>query len=196
MIVEIFLAFFEREDFYCFHLFLFNAGRQPPGENFPAPWKKNSTQQNNMASAGVICSNVSRVYFYFFGNKLRRSRIPLPPGHRDKATFNEILLSGINMKSIIKILTVLLLCACLFLSCKNDTSNNRTYEYFAAHINKNMSDQVVIKTFGQPDDDVGSGIHIFIYKLADGTTIDIGVTDFIYYSSHRDANGQILHILI
>ena len=100
------------------------------------------------------------------------------------------------MNRLKKILPVLLLCTCLVLSCKKDTTDNRTYEYFAAHINKNMNDEIVIKTFGQPDDDVGSGLHIFIYKLADGTTIDIGVTDHIHYSSHRDANGQILHVLI
>ena len=100
------------------------------------------------------------------------------------------------MNSLKKILLVLLLCTGLFISCKKDTAGNRTYAYFAAHINKNMSDKIVIKTFGRPDDDVGSGLHIFIYTLTDGTTIDIGVTDHIHYSSHRDANGQILHVLI
>lgn len=100
------------------------------------------------------------------------------------------------MKSLTKALLLVFLFTGVVLSCKKDTAHNRSYEYFAAHINKNMSDKTVIKTFGQPDDDVGSGLHIFIYKLTDGTTIDIGVTDFIHYSNHRDANGHILHVLI
>jgi hypothetical protein len=95
-----------------------------------------------------------------------------------------------------KLLLLLFLTSGCLLSCKKDTTDKRTYEYFAANVKQPMDDKIVIKLFGEPDDDIGSGIHIFVYNLTDGTVIFIGVTDHIHYASHVDANGQLLHIII
>ena len=52
------------------------------------------------------------------------------------------------------------------------------------------------QTFGKPDEDKGSGIHIYVYKLKDGSAIWIGYTDKILYAKQMDRNRQLLHILI
>ncbi len=51
-------------------------------------------------------------------------------------------------------------------------------------------------TFGEPDSDIGSGIHIYVYKLKNSTEIWIGYTDHIIYARHVDRNQQLLHTTI
>ena len=50
--------------------------------------------------------------------------------------------------------------------------------------------------FGQPDKDLGSGIHIYVYKLDDATEVWVGMTDKIVYAYHVDQNQNLLKVLI
>jgi len=49
--------------------------------------------------------------------------------------------------------------------------------------------------FGEPLDDVGSGIHIYVYELNDLTQVWIGYTDKILYVYHVNVDGNILETL-
>lgn len=49
--------------------------------------------------------------------------------------------------------------------------------------------------FGEPHDDIGSGIHIYVYELNDSTEIWIGYVDHILSIKHVDSNGIILEEL-
>jgi hypothetical protein len=50
--------------------------------------------------------------------------------------------------------------------------------------------------FGEPTKDIGSGIHIYVYKLTDSTEIWIGYVDNILYAHHVDKNQQLLNTII
>ncbi|MCH9658328.1 hypothetical protein K0U27_06480 [archaeon] len=50
----------------------------------------------------------------------------------------------------------------------------------------------VISKFGEPHEDIGSGIHIFVYVLNDSTEVWIGYADYIRYVKHVDSNGNVL----
>lgn len=62
-----------------------------------------------------------------------------------------------------------------------------------------LSGQYDIETiffkFGVPHDDIGSGIHIYVYELNDSTQIWIGYTDHIWYVQHVDSDGNLLEQL-
>jgi len=45
---------------------------------------------------------------------------------------------------------------------------------------------------GGPHDDIGSGIHIFVYDLSDSSQIWIGYADHILYVRHVDSQGVLL----
>ncbi len=47
-----------------------------------------------------------------------------------------------------------------------------------------------------PHNDIGSGIHIYVYELDDSTQVWIGYTDHIWYIQHVDSDGNILENLI
>lgn len=49
--------------------------------------------------------------------------------------------------------------------------------------------QQVISSLGVPDSDIGSGIHIFVYSLSDGSEVRIGSPDgsAIWYVRHGAA---------
>ena len=49
--------------------------------------------------------------------------------------------------------------------------------------------------FGDPSDDIGSGIHIYVYELKDSNQIWIGYSDKILYVHHVDVKGKILGTL-
>ncbi|MDH3677266.1 MAG: hypothetical protein OEQ12_03085 [Nitrosopumilus sp.] len=49
--------------------------------------------------------------------------------------------------------------------------------------------------FGNPHDDIGSGIHIYVYNLNDATQIWMGYADRILYMYHIDSDGNILEKL-
>ena len=64
-------------------------------------------------------------------------------------------------------------------------------------IKRRMSMKEVIGLCGEPDGDIGSGIHIYIYKLADGSVVRVGTPDDkqIMYVVHVAANGKERYLL-
>lgn len=98
------------------------------------------------------------------------------------------------MKKII--LPLVLLTAFLF-ACNDDEPLERdTLDFFQRNLSGEMSLREVEVTFGKPDEDVGSGIHIFVYNLSDGTNVMIGITDVLLYARHVDEQGNVLQELI
>lgn len=71
-----------------------------------------------------------------------------------------------------------------------------TVEYFKQHLKADMNYTAITQTFGQPDADKGSGIHIYVYNLKDGTTIWIGYADKILYARQVDSNNQVIATLL
>jgi hypothetical protein len=55
----------------------------------------------------------------------------------------------------------------------------------------------ILSSFGQPDQDVGSGIHIWAYNLDDGSMVQIGSADgsTILYLDHVFPGGKRTRIL-
>ncbi len=76
------------------------------------------------------------------------------------------------------------------------TSETRTIKVFRS-IKRRMSMKEVIRLCGEPDKDIGSGIHIYIYKLADGSVVRVGTPDDkrIMYVVHVAANGKERYLL-
>jgi hypothetical protein len=106
-----------------------------------------------------------------------------------------------------KLFLSILICGLIAVSCSkdqntsgtsniSDTSDKRSYGYFNAKLKAGMLLPDIKSTFGEPDSDVGSGTHIYVYKLKDATEIRIGYTDHILYARHLDTSGQLLHTLI
>jgi hypothetical protein len=99
-----------------------------------------------------------------------------------------------------KILMAILLTALLFTACGKDTreepTDKETIEYFNYNLTADLKYDDLVNLFGQPDGDIGSGIHIYVYDLKDGTKVYIGYTDKIMYARHMDSNGQVLHAII
>lgn len=53
----------------------------------------------------------------------------------------------------------------------------------------------IFSKFGLPHNDIGSGIHIYVYELNDLTEIWIGYTDHIWYIKHVTSDGTLLEEL-
>ena len=86
-------------------------------------------------------------------------------------------------------------------SCKkNQRPEPGTYEYFKVKISADMSYSSLENVFGKPDADIGSGIHIYVYNLKDGTFIWIGYASNIMYVRHMDsgtgAGAKLLHTIV
>lgn len=71
-----------------------------------------------------------------------------------------------------------------------------SYEYFKQHLTSDMNYMSIVETFGKPEKDIGSGIHIYVYELDDATEMWIGYTDSILYAKQVNRNQQVLRILI
>jgi hypothetical protein len=71
-----------------------------------------------------------------------------------------------------------------------------SYEYFKVNLKADMTDDAIISTFGEPSEIAGSGIHIFIYRLADSTEVWIGYADKIIYASLMDNNHENIENII
>ena len=92
----------------------------------------------------------------------------------------------------------IILIALLFVSCADtglETSPD-SVAYFERHLKVDMNYEKLKRTFGEPDNDIGSGIHIYVYNLQDGTKIHIGFVDRVLYANHVDANDQFIEELI
>jgi hypothetical protein len=96
------------------------------------------------------------------------------------------------MKTILPfLLFLLILCA-----CAEDEGQRLTYENFARNLRKDILYSQMVLYFGKPLEDIGSGIHIYVYNLHDGTKIFIGYMDKVVYARHYSEDGQLLHELI
>jgi hypothetical protein len=97
-----------------------------------------------------------------------------------------------------KLIVSILICTFLSASCKKDDNrmDARSYEYFSSNLTAGMSFTQIKLTFGEPDFDKGSGIHIYVYKLRDNTEVWIGYNDHIVYARHLDSNQQLLHTIV
>jgi hypothetical protein len=99
-----------------------------------------------------------------------------------------------------KILVAILLTALCFTACsKNEykePDDPNTAGFFMANLNADLKYDDIVNLFGAPDGDIGSGIHIYVYDLTDGSKIYIGYTDKILYARHMNSSGQVLHNII
>jgi hypothetical protein len=94
-----------------------------------------------------------------------------------------------------RILPVLLLSLMLY-ACNDDPEIERdTIAYFRAHLKPDMKFSRMQLLFGKPDNDIGSGIHIYVYDLNDGTKIYIGYTDKILSAKHVDGDRLLEDII-
>ena len=76
------------------------------------------------------------------------------------------------------------------------TSKTCTIKAFRS-IKRRTSMKEVIRLCDEPDKDIGSGIHIYLYKLADGSLVQVGTPDDkqIMYVMHVAANGKKRYLL-
>ena len=87
---------------------------------------------------------------------------------------------------------------CFLTSCeKNETDTVQlTLSDFQSTLHINMSYNDIVEAFGEPENDIGSGIHIYVYTLSDSTKIWIGYADSILYVRHMDKEENVLNYLI
>ena len=98
-----------------------------------------------------------------------------------------------------KFLLFLVLYGLLAAACskKNDDDPQPdSLEYFTANLQAGMKYDALLNKFGQPDNDIGSGLHIYVYQLNDGSSVYIGFTDTLMYARHVNSSGQVLHNII
>ena len=96
-----------------------------------------------------------------------------------------------------KAIVIKLLLISLLISCTKENTDNKnlTFNDFQSSLQDDMDYDAIVETFGEPEKDIGSGIHIYVYVLTDSTEIWIGYTDYILYSKHVDQDQNILHTL-
>jgi len=85
---------------------------------------------------------------------------------------------------------------CLLNSIFEDFDIPLTIDYFKDNIDSEMDYASIIEKFGIPLNDLGSGIHIYVYQLVDFTEVWIGFTDKIFYVKHMDKNHQLIENII
>ncbi len=67
-----------------------------------------------------------------------------------------------------------------------------TLDDFKNTLNESQDIETIFSKFGEPQADIGSGIHIYVYELNDSTEIWIGYVDRILYVQHVDSDGNNL----
>ena len=97
------------------------------------------------------------------------------------------------MKPII--LSILAFCINFFSIIAQIDNNQLSFDDFKSTLRKDMDNKTIVKTFGQPDKDIGSGIYVYVYKLSDSTAMIIGCTDQILYARHCDNKNKLLYDL-
>jgi hypothetical protein len=66
---------------------------------------------------------------------------------------------------------------------------------FKNTLSESQDIDIIFSKFGDPHEDIGSGIHIYVYELNDHTQVWIGYTDHILYVRHMDSEGNLLEQL-
>jgi hypothetical protein len=79
---------------------------------------------------------------------------------------------------------------------KAPITKNRTLEAFQM-IPKGATFQELTEWVGQPKEDIGSGIHIMVFPLDDGSTVKVGTPDLakLMYIKHTDKDGKTTDVL-
>lgn len=80
-------------------------------------------------------------------------------------------------------------------SCDDEGMSRDSVEYFRKYLKADMHYSDLRSIFGEPDADLGSGIHVYVYDLDDNTQVAIGYTDKILYARHINET-QLLEELI
>ena len=107
-----------------------------------------------------------------------------------------IIVPGLAMATI-TLRSLLIAIVFLVEACSQDDEVNRnSIDYFETHLQKDMSHERVMRLFGKPDEDRGSGIHIYVYHLDDSTEVWVACTDKLMYANHLDKDGNLLKTLI
>ena len=104
-----------------------------------------------------------------------------------------------DMKRILLMLTFCFAIECLSTEqalAQQIPPTARTIEAFR-RIEPQMSMKQVIDICGVPDEDIGSGIHIYVYKLSDRSLVRIGTPDKkrLTYIVHVLPNGEARSII-
>lgn len=71
-----------------------------------------------------------------------------------------------------------------------------TLDDFRNTLNESQDIETIFFKFGEPHEDIGSGIHIYVYELNDSTQIWIGYNGQILYVQHVDSDRNILEQLL
>jgi hypothetical protein len=98
-----------------------------------------------------------------------------------------------------KIILAILLIGMLLTGCSKDNdkpADKDSIEYFNANLKADLKYDDIVNLFGEPDGEMGSGIHIYYYNLADGSKVYIGYADKIIYARHVSSTGQLLHTFV
>ncbi len=85
----------------------------------------------------------------------------------------------------------------LFTSCTKDDDNitQLTLHDFQSFSYEDMNYEAIVEFFGEPDNNVGQGVHIYVYVLNDLTEIWIGYTNLIIYVRHMDQDQNLIKSL-
>jgi len=101
-----------------------------------------------------------------------------------------------SKKIIIIILIIIAAVAGVIYKTSMDNSNNGGSEMSKFQsIQKGMTEEQVFGLVGQPQADIGSGIHIYKYVLSNNATMLVGVvpgTGVLYVRSEKDGKTETL----
>lgn len=70
------------------------------------------------------------------------------------------------------------------------STSKLTLENFS-RLEKGADMQSVLKEFGAPARDIGSGIHIYEYELADGSKVWVGGVEKLFYVDHIQGKKHV-----
>ena len=70
-----------------------------------------------------------------------------------------------------------------------------TVAEFKTILHESSDIDFIFSKFGKPHDDIGSGIHIYVYELNDSSEIWIGYADEVLYVKHVDSKGNLIEEL-
>ncbi len=77
----------------------------------------------------------------------------------------------------------------------NECESLLTLDDFKKILSETQDIDSIFEQIGKPHDDIGSGIHIYVYYLNDKTQIWIGHVDEIIYVKHMNEDGNQIEIL-
>lgn len=97
------------------------------------------------------------------------------------------------------VLSILFIALFVCFSCSQEerpVAKQPSLDNFKTHLKSDMTYSSIVKIFGEPSKDIGSGIHIYVYALPDATEVWIGYVDKILYARQMDEQGTVLHTIL